>query len=519
VASIDLPARTGGLHDLVTARARSAPEAVAVTLGPASVGYGDLIDRAERLARRLLEAGVRPGDFVGVAVDRSLDAVTGLLGVLLSGAAYVPIAAELPAERIRAIADDAHLRLVTGAGTGSGAPVADAIPARWIPADGTGPAAAAGRPVDGDLPDSGPDRPAYAIFTSGSTGRPKGVVVPHRAVIASTLARFGVYPYDDVTYLMLAPLSIDAAVAGLFFTLAAGGRLVIPTAEEVLDPMLLADLVRDHAVTHLDGLPSQYAALLRFHPEALDGLRCVITGGESLHHAVVREHVAALPDTLLFNEYGPTESTVWATVHPCTEADSGPLVPIGRPITGVRATVRAADLTVAEPGALGEIYLGGAGLAWSYLDRPALTAERFVADPDPRFPGERMYRTGDLGHLTPDGELVFQGRTDNLVKVRGNRVELGELEAHLLQHPDLLDAAVVPHTAPTGLRLVAVVEFAPGRSAGGRALAAFLADRLPAYMLPSRWRQVPELPRTGNGKVDRRLLRESATTVGAELPA
>ncbi|WP_063733393.1 amino acid adenylation domain-containing protein [Streptomyces sp. RTd22] len=508
MASIDLPARTGGLHDLVTARARSAPEAVAVTLGPASVGYGDLLDRAERLARRLCEAGVRPGDFVGVAVDRSLDAVTGLLGVLLSGAAYVPIAAELPGERIRAIADDANIGVVTG----SGARVAEAIPARWIPADGTGPG-------DGELPGSAPDRPAYAIFTSGSTGRPKGVVVPHRAVVASTLTRFGVYPYDDVTYLMLAPLSIDAAVAGLFFTLAAGGRVVIPTAEEVLDPLLLAELVRDHAVSHLDGLPSQYAALLRFHPELLTGLRCVITGGESLHHAVVHEHMTALPDTLLFNEYGPTESTVWATVHRCTEADAGPLVPIGPPISGVRATVRAADLSLAEPGDLGEIYLGGAGLAWSYLGRPALTAERFVADPDPRFPGERMYRTGDLGHMTPDGELVFQGRTDNLVKVRGFRVELGELEAHLLQHPDLLDAAVVPHTTATGLRLVAVVEFAPGRSAGGRALSAFLADRLPAYMLPTRWRQVPELPRTGNGKVDRRLLRESATTVGAELPA
>ncbi|MGA4844092.1 amino acid adenylation domain-containing protein [Streptomyces sp. G45] len=508
MASIELSARTGGLHDLVTARARSTPGAVAVTVGSASLGYGDLVDRAERLARRLRDAGVRPGDFVGVAVDRSLDAVTGLLGVLMSGAAYVPLAAELPAERIRAVAADARIGVVTG----SGASVAGAIRARWIPADGTGPA-------DGHLPDSDPDRPAYAIFTSGSTGRPKGVVVPHRAVVASTRARFAVYPYDDVRYVMLAPLTIDAAVAGLFFTLAAGGRLVLPTPDEVLDLQLLADLVHDQRASHLDGLPSQYAALLRFHPEALTGLRCVITGGESLHHAVVRDHLATLPETALFNEYGPTESTVWATAHRCGAADTGPLVPIGRPISGVRATVRGADLAPAEPGALGEIYLAGAGLAWHYLGRPAQTAERFVADPDPRFPGQRMYRTGDLGHLTPDGELVFQGRDDNLVKVRGFRVELGELEAHLLQHPDLADAAVVPHPSPTGLRLVAVVAFAPGRSAGGRALSVFLADRLPAYMVPSRWRRVPELPRTGNGKVDRALLRDSALTVGEELPA
>lgn len=506
--TIDPPARTGGLHDLVTARARATPDAVALTLGPASISYGELTERAERLARRLREVGVRPWDFVGVAVDRSLDAVVGLLGVLLSGAAYVPIAAELPAERIRLIAADADLTVVTG----PGAAVTDAIPAGWIPADGTGPA-------EGRLPDSDPDRPAYAIFTSGSTGLPKGVVLSHRAVVASTLARFDVYPCEDITYLMLAPLGIDAAVAGLFFTLAAGGRVVLPTADEVLDPQLLADLVRDQQVSHLDALPSQYAALLRFHPESLTGLRCVIAGGESLPHTVVREHLAALPETPLFNEYGPTEAAVWATVHRCTAADTGPLVPIGRPISGARATVRGADLSVAEPGDLGEIYLGGAGLAWHYLGRPALTAERFVPDPDPRFPGQRLYRTGDLGHRAADGALVFQGRDDNLVKVRGFRVELGELEAHLLQHPDLADAVVVPHAAPTGLRLVAVVAFAPGRSAGGRALTAFLADRLPAYMLPTRWRQVPELPRTEAGKVDRGRLRTCAMTVGVEVPA
>ncbi len=501
--------RATTLHELVTAQAVASPDAVAVTAGAESVTYTQLLGRAHRLARGLRAAGAAPDGYVGVAVDRSVDAVVAVLGTLLSGAAYVPIAADLPADRIRTIAADAGLRIVTGVAK----QVAVAASTVFVPLDG----GAYGDHDDCDEPGLlHPDRAAYAIFTSGSTGHPKGVVVSHRSAVGSTLTRFGVYPRPSV-YAMLAPLTIDAAVAGLYFTLAAGGHLVIPDEEEIRDPQLLADLLVDKRVSHLDGLPSQYAALLRFHPEAAAGLRCVVLGGEALPYPLARQHLAEASDTELHNEYGPTESTVWATHHRCTEDDAGPHTPIGPGIPGLRAEVLTDTLRPAAPGEVGEIWLSGPGLARGYLNRSALTAERFVAHPAPRVLGERMYRTGDLGHVDEGGELVYHGRRDHLVKVRGYRVELGEVEACLRAHPELLDAVVVPHTSVTGVRLVAVTVPTPGSRVGARALSAFAAGRLPVYMLPSLWRRIEALPVTANGKVDRLLLQSTATVVGEPL--
>ncbi|WP_179892235.1 amino acid adenylation domain-containing protein [Streptomyces sp. rh34] len=507
------PTPGAGLHDLVLAAASREPSAPAVTVAGVSMSFGELVGAAEQLADELRRAGVSAGDFVGVAADRTAETIVGLLGVLIAGAAYVPVPVDLPADRMRVIAEEADLRVVV---TGQDGRLAEHTGAVRVPVA----RAAGGPPLLSGVgrPSPGPDRPAYAIFTSGSTGRPKGVVVDHRAAVASTLTRFDVYPHDAVTYLMLAPLSIDAAVAGLYFTLSCGGRLVLPTAEESLDPELLSELVLREGVTHLDGLPSQYASLLRFHSAALRDVRCVVLGGEYLPHPLLREHLAAGLDAELFNEYGPTEGTVWSTVHRCTEEDAGPLVPIGAPIAGVRARVLTDTLAHAAPGTVGEIYLGGAGLAQGYLGRPGRTAERFVADPDPHFPGQRMYRTGDLGELTAEGELIYHGREDQLVKVRGFRVELAEIEARLLEHAGVVEAAVVPHAGPTGLRLVAVVASAAPEAPGARALAVFMRERLPGYMVPALWRRVDALPVTANGKVDRTLLTSLATTVGTALP-
>jgi amino acid adenylation domain-containing protein len=492
------------LHDLVLAQASATPDTVAVTIGPTSLTYRELVERSRRLARALLAAGAVPESFVGVVADRSIETILGFLGVLMSGAAYVPIAADLPRDRVHMIASAAGIRLVTGAA----GPIPSMVSAQFVPVD---------EPPSGPemhLPDIDPACPAYAIFTSGSTGRPKGVVVPHQAVVDSTLARFKVFRAESPTYLMLAPLTIDAAVAGLYFTFAARGRVVVPTAEEVLDPLLLAELAMREAVSHLDGLPSQYATLLRFHPEAMRAVRCVVLGGESLPKTVVRRHLEAAPRVALYNEYGPTECTVWSTVYRCTDREEGPLVPIGKPIEGVRVTVLDNDLRPTPAGVVGEVYISGEGLARCYLSEPSLTAERFIADPDPRYPGKRMYRTGDLGHVDPDGELVFHGRADHLVKVRGFRVEPAEVEARLLEHPGVLDAAVVAYEGTAGVRLAAIVAGSPG----SRALSAFLADRLPPYMVPTVWRQVDVLPLGPGGKVDRLLLTSRAITVGSALP-
>jgi amino acid adenylation domain-containing protein len=494
------------LHDAVLSRAREKPHAVAITLGSASLTYRQLGRRARSLAQRLLSAGAAPGDFVGVLADRSLDTVVGFLGVLMAGCAYVPTDTRQPVERARAIAEDAGIRLFTG----SSDTLAAVLGVPFVPAadadDGGAP-----------LTDVSPAGAAYVIFTSGSTGRPKGVVVPHHTVVRSTAARFEVYPHDTVTYLVCAPMTIDAAVAGLYFAFAAGGRVVVPTEEESRDPELLAELVTRTGATHIDGLPAQYSALLEFHPESLRGVHCVVLGGDTLPRSVVDRHLELVPHAALYNEYGPTEGTVWCTTHRCSVDDRGPHVPIGRPIRGMRVTVLTEELEPAPPGVLGEIHLSGDGLAWGYLRRAALTAEWFIPNPDPRYPGERMYRTGDLGHVDADGTLVFRGRSDHLVKVRGFRVELGEVEARLLAHDEVVDAVVVPHESSTGVRLIAVVALGPGRSTTARTLSAFAADHLPDYMVPTVWRRVEALPVTANGKVDRRRLAASATTTGVAL--
>jgi non-ribosomal peptide synthetase component F len=321
-----------------------------------------------------------------------------------------------------------------------------------------------------------------------------------------------------MAYLVCAPLTIDAAVAGLYFAFAAGGRVVLPTDEQAQDPMLLAELIAREAVSHVDGLPSHYAALLDYHAGALRDVRCVILGGEALPSRLARKHLAEAPHADLHNEYGPTEATVWSTTHPCSAQDDGASVPIGRPIAETRVAVLTGELRPAPAGTVGEIYISGPGLARGYLGRAGLTAERFLPDPDPRNPGGRMYRTGDLGHTGPDGQLYFHGRTDHLIKVRGYRVEAQEVEAHLTEHPDVAAAAVVPNDTASGVRLVAIVAAEPGRSPRSGTLAAFLADRLPAYMIPTVWRRTEALPVAANGKVDRTSLTREATTTGTELP-
>jgi amino acid adenylation domain-containing protein len=491
------------LHEVVFAQARLTPDAIAITVGSVSLTYRRLVESAAALARRLAAAGVRAGSMVGVMVDHSVDPVVGFLAVLMAGAAYVPMAADLAARRAQMIVAKAGLQFITGASV----PLASAIAANFVPVNGS--------PVQVPLPGTDPEQAAYVIFTSGSAGRPKGVVVSHRSVVGSTFARFKVYPHQQITYLISSPLTIDAAVAGLYFALFTGGRVVLPTARQVHDPRLLAELLAHEGITHLDQIPSLYAPLLEFHTEAAQGLRCVILGGESLPYPLTRRHLAVAPHVELYNEYGPTEATVWCTAHRCTLNDQGPRVPIGRPISGMRIMVLSDALQPVVCNAVGEIYIGGPGLAQGYLGEPGLTAERFVPDPD--HPGERLYRTGDLGHVDANGELVFHGRVDHVVKVRGFRVETEEVESRLREHPGVRDAVVVPHESPTGMRLVAILAIRGNLTLETQALSDFVAELLPAYMIPAVWRQVEALPLTPGGKVDRLALTSGALTIGAAL--
>jgi len=488
------------------------PEAPAVVVGAVPFTYKQVVGRAHDVGARLVDAGVGRESFVGVISDRSLSTIVGFLGVLMAGGAYVPLAKDAPAARMQAVIGEAGIRTIVGSSVPQGLQGLGLTSVATGSTESDAPVLPARTPRDDDA--------AYAIFTSGSTGVPKGVVVSRGALLCSTRARFDTYPRDAVVYMTCAPLDIDAAVAGLYFALCLGGCVVIPDAEEVMDPLLLGELMVDVRATHVDAIPAQYAAVLEYEPDAIRGLRCVVLGGETLPPTVVRRHLELAPLTLLFNEYGPTEGTVWCTTHLCSladaQADDRP-VPIGRARDSVRMHVVDADLNDVEPGQLGQVAISGPGIARGYLGRPAATAERFVPAPQADRPGDRLYLTGDLGQVDPQGELVFRGRADHLVKVRGFRVELGEVEGRIVEHPLVREAVVVTEETPSGVRLVALVAPTAGRSPGRSELAEFVARRLPIHMVPAVWRELSGIPTTPAGKADRQLLATNPSAVGRPL--
>ena len=362
------------------------------------------------------------------------------------------------------------------------------------------------------------------MHTSGSTGRPKGVAITQRSLVNSTQARTKVYREQVGAFLLMSPFFFDSSVAGIFWTLAQGGRLVLPEPAMEQDVHHIAGLIRAHGVTHTLMLPSIYELLLEHAPQgSLRSLREVIVAGEACSPAVVRRHFDTLPGTLLYNEYGPTEATVWGTVQELrTEhANPGangaaPRVPIGRPIANTTAFVLDERLRPVPVGVPGELYLGGVGLAQGYLGRPDLTAERFVSHDLDGYGPVRLYRTGDLARLLPDGSLDLLGRTDYQVKIRGQRIELTEIERVLEEHPAVRAAAVAPSSGDAApATLVAYAE----TRADPSTLRGFLADRLPEVMVPSVIVPLQHLPRGPTGKIDRGALPDPGDALAVETTA
>lgn len=487
------------------------------TAGPAVIAHGEalsrssLLARASVLSRRLVEHGARPGRFVAVVADRSPETVVGIIGVVLSGAAYVPIDPAFPRARLAGILSQAAITLVTGGQVLCQGDLARefALTAVPVPPPGTLLLEATHRAAEPE-----PTDPVYAIFTSGSTGPPKGVVVSHRALVASTVARFSVFRYDSMTYLALAPLTFNAAAAGLYFGLAAGGTVVLPSEATVRDPGLIGAAITDHSVTHLDAVPSQYAAVLEFAAPALTALICVVVAGEALPQALVERHAHALPEVSLFNEYGATETTVWAAVHRCRPGDPGLAAPIGVPVPGMSIDILDEALDPVAAGAVGQIAVSGDHLADGYLGDPDGTAKRFRTD---LRTGRRVYLTGDLGCIDQTGLLRHCGRMGAMVKVRGHRVEITEVEAHLRAQSGVIDAVVLPEEVAGTTRLVAALVRSPGHD--GPEPRAALAERLPSYMIPSRWRDLASMPMTVNGKIDRAAVAVLVGVTQANIPA
>jgi amino acid adenylation domain-containing protein len=495
--------------ETIERRAAETPDAVALAWDDQRMTYGELNRRANQFAHHLRARGAGTETIVGLCMERSPELLVGMIGILKAGAAYLPLDPTHPAERLAWMLDDARAEIVV-----TRRRVADALEdgARtWVRLDADRGAIARQSASDPRAGIPG-ESVAYVIYTSGSTGRPKGTLIRHAALAnhtASAADAYGIAPTDRV--LQFASATFDASVEEIFPTLARGAALVL-RPERVLGAVTeLLGFCARQGITVL-GLPTAYwhqlAAALRDEALALpECVRVVIIGGERALPDRVDAWTAHVPSSVaLINTYGPTETTVVATRHRVDAVTHGE-VPIGRPIRGLSAYVLDRRMQPVPAGVVGELYIGGAGLARGYLGRPALTAERFVPDPFGRVPGDRLYATGDRARHRAGGVLEFAGRADGQVKVRGYRVEPGEVERAIAQHPDIRLAVVqAREDVPGQRRLVAYAETHGDPAPSPREVREFLRELLPDFMVPSAFVFLPALPLTPGGKVDRRAL-------------
>ncbi len=499
------PPSGGCLHQLFEMWAGAYPEAVALVCEERSWSYGRLDADANRLAHHLRSLGVGPEVPVGLAVRRSPEMLLGILGILKAGGAYVPLDIEHPRERLAAILDEARVPVLVTV-----EPLVPALPpfaGKTVRLDRD--AAEVSR-HGGAAPESGAasGHLAYVLYTSGSTGRPQGVMVPHGEIVNTLRWRLRAFALDSCDRILQnIPFSFDPSIWQIFGALGSGARLVLPSPDLHRDPGSLLGLMADQEVTVTDFPPSFLRALLE-HPDFPRAvhLRHVFTGGEALSPGV-RDRFTALSAARLHNAYGPTEAAIDATLWSCRPGERLDPVPIGRPMSNKQVLVLDQDLRPAPIGVPGELSIAGAGLARGYLGQPERTALRFTPHPASADPGARIYRTGDLALSRADGAIVFLGRTDHQVKIRGIRVELGEIEAALGQHPEVAEAVVLAPAGEGGeRRLIGYVVAASGAQLAAGDLTAHLQQRLPQAMIPTAFERLEALPRTLAGKVDRQAL-------------
>jgi len=501
------------IHTLIAKQAASTPDAAAVVYENERLTYRELDAKANQLAHHLIALGVKPGELVGLCVERSLDLMVALIGVMKAGAAYVPLDPGYPADRLALMLSDsavrvlvAHDRLV---------PLLPTFKGDIVRVDQDA-AAIGARPTTAPDVEVSPESVAYVIYTSGSTGVPKGAVLPHRAVVNYLQWMQATYRLDATDAVLLkAPVSFDASVWELYLPLVAGARLVVARPDGHRDPLYLLGTIAAQKVTVVQFVPSLLAALIETPGFAIafERVRLLIMGGEALPGDLASRVRALLPHVEMHNLYGPTEAAVYATAYEVPKNFAAGVVPIGAPISNAQIHILSAVGGQHAPiGVPGELYIGGRGVGLGYLNRAELSAERFVADRFRNVPNALMYRTGDLARWRPDGLLEFLGRVDDQVKIRGFRVELGEIEAALTKHPAVRECAVVRRTSARGDdRLVGYVvpeELASPPDAA--TLRAWLGETLPDYMIPSTFVTLERFPLGVTGKLDRRALPEPA---------
>jgi amino acid adenylation domain-containing protein len=475
------------------------PKSVAVYQGDQALSYGELWDRASALAIGLRRRGIGSERTVGLWMQTSIDAIVGIVGVLISGGAYIPISIESPPMFVRRLIRDAEVEIVLTDRPLIGSDLRTAVMSveQW-------PVACSVRPSE-DKPSL--SQLAYIIFTSGSTGSPKGVMVEHGNLMSSLMAREYYYGCQTRCSLLLPALAFDSSVGVIFPVLCGGNALVVPQVKARPDPHALVHLIERFRISEILTLPGVYNSMLDIDgaPEKIASLERIILAGERLPAALVKRHFSLVNKVPLYNEYGPTEATVWSTVHSCSDLDIASDVPIGKSIRG--ATIFLLDPSTLEPvteGTEGEILIGGPIVARGYLGQVETTASKFIPDHLSGGFGLRLYRTGDLAHIREDGVLIFHGRIDEQAKVRGYRIELGHIESELSHHPSIrCCAAIVRKSAPWAGNLIVFFETKGTKVPSIGELHDFLGKRLPTFMLPAAYISVQSLPRNPNGKLNR----------------
>ncbi|WP_339801534.1 amino acid adenylation domain-containing protein [Paenibacillus sp. FSL R5-0744] len=487
------------IQQLFEEQVERTPEAIAVVSEKEQVSYRELNLRANRLAHVLRAHGVKRDEIIGLMVERTPEMIVGILGILKSGAAYVPLDPAYPEERITYMLADsgAHILLtqdsleeqVTSLKKNYAGSILDIEQAEAMSDTDENP-----EPINKseDL--------AYVIYTSGSTGKPKGVMLEHRGLINAQLLwenSFGIVPEDRIV--QFASSSFDASVSEIFMALFAGAKLYIPSKETILDPQRFVDYIGKNKLTVLT-LPPTYLSTIE--SKQLKGVRLLITAGSAIHPELAERYMQEMN---YVNAYGPSEATICATVWiPAVSKIENSVIPIGKPIPNAEVYITDVNGHLQPIGIAGELCIGGAGVGRGYLNRPELTAEKFVENP--YRPGERMYRTGDLARWLPDGNIEFLGRIDHQVKIRGYRIEPGEIENQLLKHPKVREAVVIAQLESDG-QSQALCAYVVGDSGlKSSILREYLSQELPEYMIPSYFIALEELPLTPNGKVDRKAL-------------
>ncbi|MEL6593673.1 MAG: amino acid adenylation domain-containing protein, partial [Bacteroidota bacterium] len=467
------------IHAMIEARALEVPDEKAVVFEDSFLTYAQLMEQADSVANVLMDCHVERPRLLGLYTERSTAMIVGLLGILKAGAAYLPLDPDYPEERIKLMIENAGLRLIL-----CQKKRADQLKGPNLEKLIIEEAVIKGASLHREKPRVRAEDLAYMIFTSGSSGKPKGVPISHHNLIHSICARFHFYDHQPGAFLLLSSFSFDSSVAGIFWTLGSGGTLVLPAKQLEQDIDALTQILQQHKVTHTLLLPSLYQLILGYAAtERLQSLKTVMVAGEACSSRVVLQHFNKLPGLTLVNEYGPTEGTVWCTAHAIETTDAFSRVPIGKPIPYMENYILDKNLQPVPPGVVGELYIGGKGIARGYWKQPELSAQRFLTHPFDDNPQAKIYKTGDLAKFRDDSVIEFLGRADQQIKIRGHRVEPDEVKAVIKQLEGIRDAIVVVQKNNHHHQLIAYIitdaqlETVTVREA--------LKEKLPKYMVPA----------------------------------